>query len=74
MLEEDLNYLLSQNETLDVQAKQQETDESVRNGYLYALALVLLSFALTMSQAYTFFLANRMGMMCRIITEPYIKK
>ena len=68
VLEEDLNYLLSQNETLGVQAKQQEVDESVRNGYLYASALVPLSFAFALSRAHTFFLTNKMGMMYRIIT------
>ena len=74
VLEEELNYLLSQfeNETQGIQDKQQEIDESVRNGYLYAFALVPLSFTFAILRGNSFFLANKMGMMCRIITTGAI--
>ena len=67
VLEEDLNYLLLQNDTRAAQDKQEEIDESVRNGYLYALALVPLTFIYAIIRANTFFMANKMGMMCRVI-------
>lgn len=72
VLEVDLNYLLSQNDTMATQDKQEEIDESVRNGYLYALLLVPLTFAFAISRANSFFLANKMGMMCRIMTTGAI--
>ena len=72
MLEADLNYLLSQNDTLGAQAKQEEIDKSVRNGYLYASALVPLVFVFAILRANTFFLAGRIGMMCRIMTTGAI--
>lgn len=72
VLEEDHDYLLSQNDTEGAQAKQEKIDESVRNGYLYALALVPLTFLFAILRANTFFLGNKMGMMCRIITTGAI--
>ena len=72
VLEEDLNYLISQNDTQAAQDKQEKIDESMRNGYLYALALVPLTFVYAISQANTFFMANKMGMMCRVISTGAI--
>ena len=72
VLEEDLNYLLSRNDTQAAQDKQEEIDESVRNGYLYASALVPLTFVYAILRANTFFMANKMGMMCRVITTGAI--
>lgn len=72
VLDEDLDYLRSQNDTEGANAKQEEINESVRNGYIYALALVPLSFTFAISRANSFFLGNKMGMMCRIITTGAI--
>ena len=72
VLEEDLRSLRLQNDTFGVQAKQRDIDETVQNGYLYALSLVPLVFFYAVSRANTFFLAYKMGMMCRIITTGAI--
>ena len=72
VLDADLNYLLSQNDTLGALVKQKEIDESVRNGYFYAVALVPLVFMFTILRANAYFLGGRMGMMCRIMTTGAI--
>jgi len=72
LLEEDLESLHLQNDTFRVQAKQREIDETVLNGYLYALFLVPLVFFFAVIKANTFFLAYKMGMTCRIMTTAAI--
>ena len=72
LLEEDLGSLHLQNDTFGVQAKQREIDETVQNGYLYALFLVPLVFFFAINRANSFFLACKMGMTCRIMTTAAI--
>jgi len=72
VLEEDLDYLLSQNDTQGAQDKQQEIDESVKSGYLYALGLVPLALTFAILRGNAVFLAYKMGMMCRIMTTGAI--
>jgi len=72
ILEEDLESLRLQNDTLGVQSKQREIDDVVRNGYLYALCLVPVVFFFAVNRANTFFLAYKMGMKCRIMTTGAI--
>lgn len=67
-LDEELSMLRDNNESDKViHSKEEEIDVAIRNAYLYAAGMLVAAVTLAILHAWNFYLAHKIGMICRLI-------